>query len=73
MNGFGFIEYDDPMDAQDVVPGMFFYHTISTFAALIHSLDSFPYGSLPEPRVSRRESETDLSISQMVPRSRRTA
>lgn len=23
MNGFGFIEYDDPMDARDVVPGMF--------------------------------------------------
>lgn len=22
MNGFGFIEYDDPMDARDVVPGM---------------------------------------------------
>jgi hypothetical protein len=21
MNGFGFIEYKDPMDAQDVVPG----------------------------------------------------
>lgn len=22
MNGFGFIEYDDAMDARDVVPGM---------------------------------------------------
>lgn len=22
MNGFGFIEYKDPMDARDVVPGM---------------------------------------------------
>lgn len=21
MNGFGFIEYEDPMDARDVVPG----------------------------------------------------
>jgi hypothetical protein len=21
MNGFGFLEYDDPMDAKDVVPG----------------------------------------------------
>lgn len=21
MNGFGFLEYDDPMDARDVVPG----------------------------------------------------
>lgn len=24
MNGFGFIEYKDAMDARDVVPGMFF-------------------------------------------------
>lgn len=24
MNGFGFIEYDDAMDARDVVPGEFF-------------------------------------------------
>lgn len=23
MNGFGFIEYKDPMDARDVVPGEF--------------------------------------------------
>ena len=23
MNGFGFIEYKDPMDARDVVPGAF--------------------------------------------------
>jgi len=22
MNGFGFLEYDDPMDARDVVPGL---------------------------------------------------
>lgn len=21
MNGFGFIEYDDPLDARDMVPG----------------------------------------------------
>lgn len=24
MNGFGFIEYEDAMDARDVVPGMIF-------------------------------------------------
>lgn len=24
MNGFGFIEYEDALDARDVVPGMFF-------------------------------------------------
>lgn len=23
MNGFGFVEYDDEMDARDVVPGMY--------------------------------------------------
>ena len=23
MSGFGFIEYEDPMDARDVVPGEF--------------------------------------------------
>lgn len=23
MNGFGFIEYDDPLDARDMVPGKF--------------------------------------------------
>lgn len=27
MNGFGFIEYDDPMDARDVVPGMLLLHS----------------------------------------------
>jgi len=25
MNGFGFIEYEDAMDARDVVPGRFAY------------------------------------------------
>lgn len=25
MNGFGFIEYKDPMDARDVVPGELSY------------------------------------------------
>ena len=30
MNGFGFIEYKDPMDARDVVPG--------TFASFLHCL-----------------------------------
>ena len=25
MNGFGFVEYDDPLDARDVVPGMLTY------------------------------------------------
>ena len=24
MNGFGFVEYEDPMDARDVVPGKLF-------------------------------------------------
>ena len=25
MNGFGFVEYEDPMDARDVVPGKLHY------------------------------------------------
>ena len=35
MNGFGFVEYDDPMDARDVVPGLF----ESSFADLCTSAD----------------------------------
>ncbi len=26
MNGFGFVEYEDPMDAKDVVPGKYLRH-----------------------------------------------
>ena len=26
MNGFGFVEYEDPMDAKDVVPGQYTQH-----------------------------------------------
>ncbi len=29
MNGFGFIEYKDAMDARDVVPGVFYHLTLS--------------------------------------------
>lgn len=29
MNGFGFIEYEDAMDARDVVPGMALFDTPS--------------------------------------------
>lgn len=32
MNGFGFIEYEDAMDARDVVPGMFFNLRIASQA-----------------------------------------
>jgi hypothetical protein len=35
MNGFGFIEYKDAMDARDVVPGMLTPH----LAALIDAAD----------------------------------
>lgn len=31
MNGFGFIEYDDAMDARDVVPGKFRISTIPLY------------------------------------------
>jgi hypothetical protein len=32
MNGFGFIEYKDALDARDVVPGEF--HTLAVFNTL---------------------------------------
>lgn len=31
MNGFGFIEYDDAVDARDVVPGTFFFRLIDLY------------------------------------------
>jgi len=33
MNGFGFIEYKDAMDARDVVPGMLSPHLAALLAA----------------------------------------
>ncbi len=30
MNGFGFIEYEDALDARDVVPGMLPHKTVDT-------------------------------------------
>jgi hypothetical protein len=30
MNGFGFIEYKDSMDARDVVPGKFCFNCVRT-------------------------------------------
>ncbi len=51
MNGFGFIEYKDPMDARDVVPGK----SIATYPFIVAyglltcalPLTSFPYVSRP--------------------------
>ncbi len=37
MNGFGFIEYDDPQDARDVVPGTFSFG--GKASALIKDVD----------------------------------
>jgi hypothetical protein len=34
MNGFGFIEYKDAMDARDVVPGKAFSYSPTTYYAL---------------------------------------
>jgi hypothetical protein len=39
MNGFGFIEYKDAMDARDVVPGMLPTH----HAALLNAIDVLTY------------------------------
>ena len=41
MNGFGFIEYEDAMDARDVVPGT--YHAMRNKAEPILTVSSFPY------------------------------
>ncbi|KAF4461940.1 hypothetical protein FALBO_11257 [Fusarium albosuccineum] len=49
MNGFGFIEYKDPMDAQDVVPGCLPYVTIP---------DLVPHFA---PWLTRRATKTDLT------------
>jgi hypothetical protein len=41
MNGFGFIEYKDSMDARDVVPGTYFRNVVKKFQANL--LLSLPY------------------------------
>ena len=38
MNGFGFIEYDDALDARDVVPGKIPTSQLETPVAMTHSL-----------------------------------
>lgn len=45
MNGFGFIEYEDAMDARDVVPGM------STHRLTAHEPQSSWYLRGPEPTI----------------------
>lgn len=41
MNGFGFIEYEDAMDARDIVPGKLLpYH--ANLSSLLISISSFP-------------------------------
>jgi hypothetical protein len=41
MNGFGFIEYKDAMDARDVVPGELMWDYVRMFSAA-DFLPSFP-------------------------------
>jgi hypothetical protein len=50
MNGFGFIEYKDAMDARDVVPGMFcrcllfsVYRLLAMSSVLLTSFASFSF------------------------------
>ena len=45
MNGFGFIEYKDAMDARDVVPGscLAYASTIDENVRFANTLDSLPY------------------------------
>lgn len=48
MNGFGFIEYKDPMDARDVVPGKFILPRSSErFLLTFHAPRSLPYVTIP--------------------------
>lgn len=50
MNGFGFIEYKDPMDARDVVPGQpLLSFSISVNHVANFSCHSFPYVTHFEP------------------------
>jgi hypothetical protein len=49
MNGFGFIEYKDAMDARDVVPGKQTTPALFTLRSLTRP--SFPY--VPTPFISR--------------------
>ena len=37
MNGFGFIEYDDALDARDVVPGMLFFFSSFVYATSLQT------------------------------------
>ena len=45
MNGFGFIEYKDSMDARDVVPGSYYalVPTLHHHAQFANAAGSFPY------------------------------
>jgi hypothetical protein len=66
MNGFGFIEYEDEMDARDVVPGMLLF-IASLGSILLISLRSLSY----VPLGSQWPSLTLLAdyLHQMVPTS----
>jgi hypothetical protein len=47
MNGFGFIEYADALDARDIVPGtvsLLLGSSLSIPLVLIIGLNSIPYG-----------------------------
>jgi hypothetical protein len=45
MNGFGFIEYSDAMDARDVVPGESLCYFVNLDVLLTSLLRSLPYVS----------------------------
>ena len=48
MNGFGFIEYDDPLDARDMVPGKSLqYHSRASSEGLANGLIAFRKLSSP--------------------------
>lgn len=55
MNGFGFIEYDNALDARDVVPGMQALHPLLARICL-HAFYSLPYVFSLMPSISRDSS-----------------
>lgn len=53
MNGFGFIEYEDAMDAGDVVPGMLlFVASVGSILLIsLRSLSYVPHGPTSHPLI----------------------
>lgn len=60
MNGFGFLEYKDAMDARDVVPGESLVSCTQPLTTLLSPLTR-PLGSLPYVQPASATSPTPLA------------